>query len=69
MVLRLIADAGRVGCPRRGWDVDMEQCLICPWLHGLQDLPDGGAVVLCEAAHAGRHHDDAPYPGPAFLRR
>ena len=39
---------GRVGCPVRGGDVDLEACLRCRSLRGIaQELP---GYVLCDGA-------------------
>jgi len=32
-----IIDAGRVSCPVRGSDIDLDRCLSCRWLSGIHD--------------------------------
>ena len=47
-------DAGRVGSPIRGRDVDLEQCYGCPALVGLGDPVDGlPGYVTCRQAPGG----------------
>lgn len=44
-----IVDNGRVGCPIRGADVDVEECLTCPRLTGVGE--DGALTyVTCRTA-------------------
>lgn len=39
-------DNGRVACPRRAGDVDIEVCALCSSLHAI-DREDGLEIVRC----------------------
>jgi hypothetical protein len=45
-----VISQGRVMCPRRGQDIDLEQCLICPYFQGVRALKGRPAVLLCNRA-------------------
>ncbi|HEV2249358.1 MAG TPA: hypothetical protein VGT60_02495 [Candidatus Limnocylindria bacterium] len=42
---RALVDGARVGCPLRGADVDIEECLACPKL--LRVVDDDPPYVVC----------------------
>lgn len=44
---RLLADGARVGCPLRGADVDIEECMACRKL--LRMVEDDPPYVVCTA--------------------
>jgi len=35
-----VAAHGRVWCPRRNCDLDLETCMVCPYFQGIQDGRD-----------------------------
>lgn len=41
-----IVEDGRVACPNRIGDVDIDVCAACPWLHGI-DHRDDVRFVRC----------------------
>jgi hypothetical protein len=42
---------GRVGCPLRGGDVDLDVCLACDSLFDIERM-QGHAIVRCEPARS-----------------
>ena len=43
---RRLVDAGRVFCPRAQADIDVENCLLCPWLKQAE-LTEAGGWLRC----------------------
>jgi hypothetical protein len=47
---RHVVDHGRVGCSLRGRDVELDTCMACVWLDGVDErarIP----VVVCRPGH------------------
>ena len=49
---RRIVDGARVGCPQRGTDVDIEECMACGKL--LRVVNDDPPYVICRALREDR---------------
>jgi hypothetical protein len=45
---RLLIYAGRVACPLRGEDVEIDRCFLCPRFCSLRRLRGDGQVIVCQ---------------------